>query len=153
MHCSLSNLPGKQVLCKIYSFSDMHVSPTQKESFASFCRFSCRSVALILFYGLWRLRMRRPSDDFMQEEAQGQQVAQASRTYTNHFSVNSKVSNKSIVLIVFLFLDLYHIVYCAGRSLTVKRNGSLKTIIHVSQPCRKMKQDLKGKGEKKVIFG
>ena len=81
MHCSLSICSGKHI-CFVQNkslSSDMQVSRTQREALRPLAgSITGLWQMLILFYCLSWMRMYRPSNDFMQEEAEGQAVTRSS---------------------------------------------------------------------------
>lgn len=85
MHCSLSICSGER-FCFVQnksSSSDMQVARTQREALHPLAgSVTGLWQILILFYCLLWLRMYRPSNDFMQEEAEGQAITQPSHTHT-----------------------------------------------------------------------
>ncbi|MEQ2197551.1 hypothetical protein XENOCAPTIV_000173 [Xenoophorus captivus] len=99
MHCSLSNIPGKHVcLCKIYQFLICMYhgqEKKKKKSFASSCRFSCRSVARN--NPILQFMMTDCTDHSMTSCKRRQRVNRSHKPltqlhsfYTNHFSINCK---------------------------------------------------------------
>lgn len=118
MHRSLSNFPGKYIRFvqnKPLS-SDMQVSRAQKLCILLQVQLLACGKYWSYSNSLQWLTVYRPFNDFMQEEAEGQPIAQASHTltrqikkrgkeketltyYTNHFSINCK--SVTIVLIIY----------------------------------------------------
>lgn len=143
MHCSPSICSGKHI-CFV-----RHKSPTSAMRVSQRRGEASHPLAgsitglwqiLILFYTSSWLRVRRPSNDFMHEEAEGQKHNHCHPTTT----LPSTASHyKSIELIICSSTFFYCVLCCQ----VINREKLLKTMIHVARLCAKKTEHFQKKKE------